>query len=211
MTEQFIAAELMSTTNDVETLHTYDIDVKNRIIYVHAEFEAEESGVDFRMASKFIMNLDHLNFLSSEPITVKVLSYGGCWNYGMAIYDAIKNSKAPVTTISYAHARSMSSIIPQAATKRVISKNCDFMVHYGTYADSGDFRQVVNGMKHYERTNSIMFDIYATRCVNGQFFKEKNFTVDEVRNFIKEKIEILTDWWLTAEEAVYYGFMDEVV
>jgi len=30
-------------------------------------------------------------------------------------------------------------------------------------------------------------------------------------NFIKKQIEKLTDWWMTAEEAVYYGFMDKVV
>lgn len=195
---------------EIEILHSYDLDIKNRVIYVHAEFEAEEAGVDFRMASKFIKNLDHLNFLSSEPITVKLLSYGGCWNYGMAMYDAISNSSSEVTVFSYAHSRSMSSIIPQAASYRIISKHADFMVHYGTYGDSGDFRQVINGMKHYEKANDVMLNIYADRCINGEFFQAKKMTHDQIKSFIKEKIDTLTDWWLTAEEAVYYGFMDEV-
>lgn len=209
---QNLTAELISsTTNDIETLHTYDIDIDNRVLYVHAEFEAEESGVDFRMASKFIKNLDHLNFLSSEPITVKVISYGGCWNYGMAMYDAIRRSVSPVTCISYAHARSMSSIIPQAASKRLINKHTDFMVHYGTYTDSGDYRQVVNGVDYGKKSAEVMLDIYAGKCVDSQFAKEKNMDYKKVRAFIKRKIEKLTDWWMSAEEAVYYGFMDEVI
>ena len=40
-------------------------------------------------------------------------------------------------------------------------------------------------------------------------------TVDQKDEFsmflIKKQIEKLTDWWMTAEEAVYYGFMDKVV
>ena len=194
-----------------ENIHVYSIDEKNRNLYVHAEPEAEESGVDFRMATKLIKNLIHLDSISNEPINIHFISYGGCWNYGMAMYDTIKNCKSPTTCISYAHARSMSSIIPQSATFRHIHKHADFMVHYGTYGDSGDFRQVINGVKHYEKANKIMIDIYTSKCINGPFFQEQKMTYDEVYNFIKGKMDSLVDWWMTAEEAVYYGFMDKVI
>ena len=195
----------------LESIHNSSIDVKRRIIYVHSEMDSEESGVDFRMAVNFIKNLDYLNSISNQPITLKMLSYGGCWNYGMAIYDAIANSKSYVTFISYAHARSMSSIIPQAANKRLINKHCDFMVHYGTYEDSGDFRQVSSGLKFTEKQNDVMLHIYANKCIKGEYFREREMDHKKTFNYIKNKIDKLTDWWMTAEEAVYYGFMDKVI
>jgi ATP-dependent protease ClpP protease subunit len=195
----------------LDRIHNNSIDVKNRTIYIHSGFDYEESGVDFKMATACVKNIDYLNSISHNPITLKMLSYGGCWNYGMAMYDAIVSSKSYTTFISYAHARSMSSIIPQAANKRLISKHCDFMIHYGTYEDSGDFRQVANGLKFTEKQNDVMLNIYASRCVKGKFFREKDMDQKKVFNFLKNKIERLTDWWMTSEEAVYYGFMDKVI
>lgn len=195
----------------IGSIQDNSIDIKNRIIYIHSDFDPEEAGVDFRMAVSFIKNLDYLNSISTEPIILKMFSYGGCWNYGMAMYDAIVSSRSPITFISYAHARSMSSIIPQAAQKRYINKHCDFMVHYGTYADSGDFRQVANGLKFTEKQNEVMLEIYAKRCVKGKYFREKGMDQKKTLTFIKNKIEKLTDWWMTSEEAVYYGFMDKII
>jgi ATP-dependent protease ClpP protease subunit len=105
----------------------------------------------------------------------------------------------------------MSSIIPQASKVRYISKHADFMVHYGEYGDSGDMRKVVSGIKHYESQNKVMLDIYAERCVNGEFFSSKNYSVEDTAKFIEEQIDKKTDWWITAQESVYYGFMDKVV
>ena len=195
----------------VSNIQDNSIDIRNRIIYIHSEFEIEEAGIDFRMAVSFIKNLDYLNSISTEPITLKMFSCGGCWNYGMAMYDAIVASKSPITMISYAHARSMSSIIPQAAQKRFINKHCDFMVHYGTYEDSGDFRQVANGLKFTEKQNDVMLDIYAKRCMKGKYFRDKDMDQKKTFTFIKNKIEKLTDWWMTPEEAVHYGFMDKII
>lgn len=198
--------------NDLlDDIHCYYLDYKNRVMYVHAELDGEESGVDYRMAATFTKNLDYLNSISDQDITIQIMSYGGCWNYGMAIFDAMKNSRSTLTTISYSHARSMSSIIPQAASRRLINKHCDFMVHYGTYGDEGDMRQVVNGIKHYEKANAIMLNIYAERCVEGEFAKERGYDKKKIHNFIKDKIDKHVDWWMNAEEAVYYGFMDEVI
>lgn len=197
--------------SSIEDIHVYSINVKERIIYLGAEFEAEESGIDFRMAMRFIKNLDHLSSLSEDPITVKICSYGGCWNYGMAIYDSIIKSPCVITVQSFAHARSMSSIIPQAADVRQISKHADFMVHYGEYGDSGDFRKVINGMKFYDLSNHEMMDIYTKACINGKFASENNMSYTDLYKYIENQINTKVDWWLSAEEAVYYGFMDEVI
>lgn len=200
------------TKDALEELHDHHIDKQQRIIYVHSDFHFEEqTGVDFRMASRFIKNLDYLNSISTEPITVKLLTCGGDWNEGMAMYDAIANSKCHITTFSYAHARSMSSIIIQAADHRQISKHADFMVHYGTYSDEGDAREVKSAMDHYSKTNDVMLNIYAEKCISGKYATESGKKVSDLKKFIKAQIDKKTAWWMTAEEALYYGFVDEII
>ena len=195
----------------VETIQSYGIDVEKRVIYVNSEDYSEEgeTGVDFLMASKFIKNLDYLNSISNEPILVKTLNCGGDWFYGMAMFDAIKESIAPVDVHAKAWARSMSSIIIQAGRKRTLSKHSVFMVHYGEYADYGDLRKVTSGVDFYQGMNKVMFDIYANRCFGakgwGKLSKEK------ISVAIEAKVKELTDWWLTAQDALALGFIDEVI
>lgn len=198
----------------IDDIHQFNINKSTRTIYVHSEGDqhGDENGVDYKMAETFIKNLDYLNSLSENEIIIKMMTCGGCWNYGMAMYDAIKGSKSHITSISYAHARSMSSIIPQAADRRLIHKHADFMVHYGTYEDSGDWRKVANGVDFTKKANEVMINIYASKCINGQFAVENKLTDHKkMYKFIEAKINKLTDWWMTPEEAVYYGFMDEVI
>jgi len=201
-------------TTTLEEIHSYLINQKTRTIYVNSESEygteGEEIGVGFHMAQRFIKNLDYLNSLNNQPITVKIANCGGCWNFGMAMYDAMYQSPSEITTISYAHARSMSSIIPQAATKRLIMPSCDFMIHAGEYGDYGDTRKVFSGVDHYKLANKKMIEIYVERCINGPFAKEKKMTPAKLYNFIEKNMDKKVDWWMNAQEAVYYGFMDGI-
>lgn len=199
----------------IETLQSYGIDVEKRIIYVNSEgygeFADGETGVDFVMASKFVKNLDYLNSISSEPILVKTLNCGGCWFYGMSMFDAITESVAPVDIHAKAWARSMSSIIIQAGRIRKLSKNAVFMVHYGEYGDYGDFRKVASGLDFYRMLNKTMFDIYANRCISAKSDAWGDMSEIQIATFIESQVKEKTDWWLTAEEALYYGFIDEIV
>lgn len=201
-------------TSALEEIHSYQLNQKDRVIYVNSESadESGESGVDYNMSQRFIKNLDYLNSLNQNPITVKMHNIGGDWNHGMSMYDAMYFSVAPVTVIMYAYAASMGSIIPQAATTRIIMPNCDFMVHYGTTGGSGDAREVESMIDHYKATKDRMIQIYAKRCVESEceFVKEKKMTEARMFNYIQKKIEKNNAWWMTAKEAVYYGFMDKI-
>lgn len=193
-------------------IHENCLDVDNRIIYLHGSdlVEEQEPGVDYRMASMFVKNINFLSMLSRDPITIHMNTIGGEWSYGMAIYDAIKLCGCEVTIIAYSWARSMSSIILQAAHHRIMMPHASFMVHWGTSASEGHYLAVKSEIDFMSRTESVMIDIYANRCVNGEYFKSRNMNLDQVSAYIVDKIEKKADWWLTAEEAVSYGFADSV-
>lgn len=197
---------------NITEIHTHDIDFENRIIYLHGGDPVDgcEPGVDYRMSSKFIKNLNILTLSSKDPIFIHMNTIGGEWSYGMAIYDAIKKCPCHITIVAYSWARSMSSIIFQAADKRILMPYACFMIHWGTYSDSGHYLTVKSGMEFGQKTEKMMLDIYSEKCVDGPFFKSQNMNVQDVSKYIEDKIITKSDWWLTAEEAVHYGFADQV-
>jgi ATP-dependent Clp protease protease subunit len=200
----------------LDQIHNYDVDIKNRVIYLisqdhNSEDNWSENGIEFKMATRFKKNIDYLNSIGEKPIRVILCSIGGCWNFGMMLFDSIKESKAPVDIYSYAFACSMASIVMQAARKRYISKHCGFMIHEGDYTDSGNMKKVKSGLDFYSKNSKIMFDIYAERCINGEFFKDMNGCKENVAMYLEDEVKGREDFWLNAEDAVKYGFADEVI
>ena len=131
---------------------------------------------------------------------------------GLAIYDDFKFSRSHVTILVYGQAESMSSIILQAADKRIMMPNAHFMCHYGSSANAGSYLDTQNWAKFEKKILEDMLDIYAANCTKGKFFKEhyKQPTEEKVKGFIKRKLKS-GDWYLTSHEAVYYGFADNVI
>ena len=117
----------------------------------------------------------------------------GEWSDGMAIYDAIVMSKCYVTIIAYGQAESMSSIILQAADRRLMTPNTYFMSHYGSTAAGGEYQSVQNWVKYEKRICDIMLDIYSGSCIGGKFFKEKyghKPDQEKVKTFLTKKTQI---------------------
>jgi len=53
-----------------------------------------------------------------------------------------------------------------------------------------------------------MVSIYAEKCHKyGDYFKEREYNLSKTKSFIKRKMKD-GDWYMEAEEAVYYGFVD---
>lgn len=201
-------------SEELSMIHNYGVDVDNRVIYLHSELELvndEENGIDFRNANRFIKNINYLSSISKDPIVISQCTVGGDWNYGMAIYDAILNCPCEVTIDCYAHSRSMSSIIPQAADYRRIHENCDFMIHYGTTNESGYYKAVKSSVEYTELLNRKMIDIYGRVMMHSEFAYDNNYDLRECKLFIENKMDKHADWWMSAHDAVYYGFMDEVI
>lgn len=200
----------------LKDFHDYGANINTREIFLHNHYHAEDNqnpGVEYRMANSFIKNLRALDIRSNNPITIHMQSIGGEWTDGMAIFDAISMCRSYVTIIVYGQAESMSSIILQAADYRYMTPNAHFMSHYGSTDINTDYLSAMNCAHHEHRIADIMFNIYAKRCVDGQFFKDKfgkKPTEKQVKQFLIRKLKS-GDWYLNAEESVYYGFADAIM
>lgn len=198
----------------ISDIHAYGVDVERREIYLHGYITNtdEDPGVEYRMATNFYKNVRMLDAISNDPILIHMHSVGGNWHDGMVIYDAIRLCRSHTTIVTYGQAESMSSIILQAADNRVMTPNSYFMCHFGSSGYSGNYLDVQKGAAFEKKMTETMLDIYADVCMAGKYFKEHYTDPDfeKVKNYLKRKFKD-GDWYLDANEAIYYGFADCVL
>jgi ATP-dependent protease ClpP protease subunit len=194
--------------------HEFGILIDTREIFLSSDlaYDYDEAMIDHRAANTFIRNLRILNNLGTDPILIHQCTVGGDWNYGIAIYDAIKASSSNIIIICHAHARSMGSIIPQAATWRVIMPNADLLIHWGTLEQGGNYTSVQAEAHWGRRIAEKMLDIYISRCKEGQFWEREGIeTEEEIREFLRDNMNKKQEWYMTPREAVDMGFFDAVL
>lgn len=199
----------------VSQVHNYDLNPFHREIYLHSHYSSghsdEEGGIEYRMATQFVKNLHLLDQNNHDNIVVHLQSPGGDWIHGMAMFDAIEAANSCVNILAYGEVSSMSSILLQAAHKRVMMPSCEFMIHRGFLSLEGVATTVQTNAAWNKKTDMTMLRLYAGRAVGGPFFRNKEMGENDVIRFIDQKIRKLGDWNLSAEEAVYYGLADGVL
>ena len=197
----------------------WNLDIRQFAIYLTGEamdYDAddqwdkrEEPGVEYQMSARFIKNLHILADIDPKrPILIHMKTNGGDWNEGMAIYDAIKYAPNPIVILNYTHARSMSSIIFQAADRRVMMPHGNFMFHEGTMSVSGTWKQVVSNTKWAERDNPTMLEIYASRMKERGLYSKKS--KKDIKAILQGLMNQKEDVYLTPRETVSWGLADEV-
>ncbi|HKL42216.1 MAG TPA: ATP-dependent Clp endopeptidase proteolytic subunit ClpP [Clostridia bacterium] len=143
-----------------------------------------------------------LLFLESDDpdkdISLYINSPGGSITAGMAIFDTMNYIKSDVSTICIGMAASMGAFLLAAGAKgkRYVLPNSEVMIHQplgGAQGQASDVKiRAERLLKTRERLNELLSDL------TGQEL---------------EKIEKDTerDNFMTAEEAVNYGLVDEVI
>ena len=200
-------------SNIISESHDYDVIVETREIFLHGHCGESDTdpGVDYRSANQFLKNVKILEHFSPDPIIVHQYSPGGDWNAGMLMYDTIQNSKCSFLFVCHGHAASMGSIVPQAVYDkgyRVTMPNCDWLIHDGPIDAEGMTVKQFNSFHGYiDHIRQDMMEIYTNVCLaSGEKFQKMK--KGAVKNFLKRKLQAQEDWWLTAQDAVDYGFVD---
>lgn len=131
-----------------------------------------------------------------KKISVRLNSRGGSVWDGNAIYNSLKDHPANVTIHIDSLAASIASVIAMAGDTIKVSENAFVMIHNPTSAVWGDAREMLNTATMLEKIENTAIKLYQARSGRSE---------EEIREWMNEET------WFTADEAVEYGFADEVV
>lgn len=130
-------------------------------------------------------------------IDVRINSNGGDVYAGIAIFNALKNSKADITIYVDGIAASMASVIALCGKPVHMSRYSRLMLHSvmgGCYGNKNEMRRCIEEIESLEDT---LCEMYAARLG-----KEK----DEIKTTYFDG----TDHWLRADEALTLGLIDGI-
>lgn len=140
------------------------------------------------------------------PIEIAFCSPGGSVIDGMALFDFIQTVRASgheVTTSCIGWAASMAGILLQAGDKRVMNKQSWLMIHQASFGAQGPTWKVEDMVKWVSRVQDRILDIFAERA------KLSGAAAPITRARIKKNWE-RTDWYVSSEEALKWGLVDEL-
>jgi ATP-dependent Clp protease protease subunit len=160
--------------------------------------------IDAYKAELTTERLFYLVSFNKNPITIILNSVGGDVYYGLLIFDTIRALVKEGIEINIevrGLAASMGAIIVQAGSKRLGSKYSRFLIHEIAYMveekTSVKLSEAWEQAEELKKLNDMLKGILAERCKK---------TPKEI-----EKIWHKKDIWLSAQEALDFGLIDEVI
>ena len=144
----------------------------------------------------------------NQAFEIVISSPGGSIIDGFALFDFIQEMKRKghtITTKSIGYAASMAGVLLQAGTKRVMSKESWLLIHEASFGAGGKMGVVEDAVKFVKKLQERILNIYAERASKVEGGK----SAKSVRNLILKNWK-RTDWWISSEEALAHGFVDEV-
>lgn len=133
-----------------------------------------------------------------KDISLYINSPGGSVTDGMAIYDTMNFLQCDVVTYCVGQAASMSTLLLAAGTKgkRYALPNSRVMMHQPTGGATGQTSDISIAAREILRWRSRMNELIASHT---------NKTIDEIAS------DSDRDFYMTAEEALAYGIVDQVI
>lgn len=166
--------------------------LKDRIIFIG-------TPIDDFVANAVIAQLLFLQMEDpKKDIHIYINTPGGSVTAGMAIYDTIQFMRCDVVTYCVGQAASMGTILLAAGTKgkRYALPNSRIMIHQPAGGATGQTSDISIAAKEIIRWKKVINDTLAKHCNHDAAQIEKH----------SER-----DYYMTAQEAVEYGIVDEVI
>jgi len=197
----------------IHDVHNFSLNAESREIFLNSHIAdcEEESGVDWRMATKFNKNIRLLTtgVRAEQSILIHMHTIGGNWEDGLAIYDIIKScTNTHITILAYAHARSMSSIIFQAADTRIFMPNSIWLMHMGDMGFDGQAQSFEAEAEWAKKDHDRMLDIYTESAYGSIAYEGKS--KKQIKNFIDKGLRLKQEWYMSARDAIEHGYADAV-
>ncbi len=166
--------------------------LKDRIVFISGEIE--DNMANLAVAQMIFLEAED----PDKDIFLYINSPGGSVTAGMAIYDTMQYIKCDVCTICIGLAASMGAFLLAAGTKgkRKALPNSEVMIHQPSGGTRGQATDIAIHAEHILKTKKKMQAILAERT--GQPLK-------------KVASDTERDNFLSAEEALEYGIIDEII
>ena len=134
----------------------------------------------------------------SKDISLYINSPGGAVSSGLGIYDTMQLIRSDVATINTALCASMASVLLCAGAKgkRYALPHSKVMIHQPLGGAQGQASDIEIAAKEISKTKHELYRIISEHT--GQTIKK--ITADGDR-----------DYWMTSQEALEYGMIDEVL
>jgi len=154
--------------------------------------------VDDRMSTVVQAQLMFLDSTDKTDITMHIDSPGGSVKSGLSMVDVMDYISCDIRTVNTGMAASMDSVLLGAGTKgkRSSLRFSKTMLHQTSGGAGGNIQDARINMIEWEKTNKILFELLGSYC--GKTAEQ--VTLDATR-----------DLWLSADEALDYGIIDEIV
>jgi ATP-dependent Clp protease protease subunit len=162
-----------------------------RIIWVAGE-------VNDHMSTIVQAQLMFLDSIDNNDITMHIDSPGGSVKSGLSMVDVMEYINSDIRTINTGMAASMGSVLLGAGTKgkRGSLRFSRTMLHQSSGGFRGNIQDAKIDMIEWEKLNNILFDLLGDYCGKSG---------DQVKQ------DASRDLWLSANDALEYGIIDEIV
>jgi ATP-dependent Clp protease protease subunit len=197
MDNAFPASTLVPTVIESTNRGERAYDIYSRLLKERIVILSEE--VNYVTASLITAQLLFLEAEDPEKdIQFYINSPGGSVSDGLMIFDTMQHIKPDVQTICMGMAASMGAFLLAAGTngKRFILPNAEVMIHQPSGGAQGQSTDIQIAAQHIQRTKDRLNKILSEKT--GQPLEKVALDTDR-------------DNWMTAEEAVAYGLVDQIM
>lgn len=165
--------------------------MRDRILWV-------AGPVNDNMSTVVQAQLMYLDSVENSTITIHIDSPGGSVKSGLSMVDVMHYIKSDIATINTGMAASMGSILLGAGTKgkRSSLRFSRTMLHQSSGGAVGNIQDAEITMKEWKKLNDTLFTLLGEFC---------NKPVKQVMK------DASRDLWLSSEEALEYGIIDEII
>jgi len=176
---------------NVASMDVFSRLMMDRIIFIGTEITNDVANI----INAQLLWLDSINH---EDITIYINSPGGSVYDGLSIYDTMNMIKSNVNTICIGLAASMASILLAGGTigHRYILPHSRVMIHQPLGGVKGQASDIIITANEITKLKNELNQILATKT--GQ-------SLDKIMK------DTDRDFYMTAQEAVKYGIVDEII
>ena len=168
----------------------WGINIKSNTMYLTYEIEQDTLYAVMTRFDNFVQHND------DKDINLVLSSYGGDVYSMLGIIDYFKTLPVKVNTHCYGACMSAAAVILSCGTgKRSMTQNSTVMVHEGSAFEAGKTTDVLKGADHLKKLQSNI-----NRILGEVTKKDQKFWEDVSKQ----------DTYLTSEECLEYGIVDEI-